>query len=105
ENRWLDSHGRGVALTEGAGMDRWLVRGALRSVIESAQLLGREDDPLIEEARAALERVKGPRIGPDGGILEWHAALPGEEPDRRHVSHLAFGSAACHARKIGRAHV
>jgi len=90
ENRWLDSHGRGVALTEGAGMDRWLVRGALRSVIESAQLLGREDDPLIEEARAALERVKGPRIGPDGRILEWHAALPEEEPDHRHVSHLAF---------------
>lgn len=90
ENRWLDSQGRGVALTEGAGMDRWLVRSALRSAIESAQLLGREDDPLIEEAGAALQRVKGPRIGPDGRILEWHAALAEEEPEHRHVSHLGF---------------
>jgi len=34
--------------------------------------------------------VKGPRIGPDGRILEWHAALPEEEPAHRHVSHLGF---------------
>lgn len=90
ENRWVDSRGDGVALTEGASMDRWLVRETLRGVIESSQLLGRTEDPLVTEALAALERIPGPRIGPDGRILEWHAAVPEEEPDHRHVSHLGF---------------
>lgn len=97
ENRWVDSRGEGVALTEGAGMDRWLVRETLRGVIESAQLLGRDgdslvgtEDPLVREAEAALERVPGPRIGADGRVLEWHTEVPEEEPDHRHVSHLGF---------------
>jgi alpha-L-fucosidase 2 len=90
ENRWVDSRGVGVALTEGAGMDRWLVRETLRGVIESAQWLGRTEDPLVAEAQAALDRIARPRIGPDGRILEWHATVSEEEPDHRHVSHLAF---------------
>ncbi|MGP9537319.1 glycosyl hydrolase family 95 catalytic domain-containing protein [Brachybacterium sp. AOP43-C2-M15] len=90
ENRWLDPTGQRVALTEGAGMDRWLVRDTLRRVIDSSRLLGGEDDPLVEEAGEALERLPGPRIGPDGRILEWHAAVPEEETAHRHVSHLAF---------------
>lgn len=90
ENRWLDPTGQGVALTEGAGMDRWLVRGTLRRVVESTRLLGDEEDPLVEEASQALERLPGPRVGPDGRILEWHTAVPEEEPGHRHLSHLAF---------------
>src|SRR5699024_3671641 len=36
ENRWLTADGTGVALSEGTGMDRWLVRETLRRLIEAA---------------------------------------------------------------------
>src|SRR5699024_2604335 len=90
ENRWLTGGGEPVALGEGTGMDRWLVRETLRGLVEAADRLGRADDPVVERARAALPRLPGPGIGPDGRVLEWHAPLPEEEPAHRHVPHLAF---------------
>src|SRR5699024_6626479 len=63
ENRWLTADGAGVALSEGTGMDRWLVRETLRRLIEAADLLGRRSDPVVRRAVEALERVPGPRVG------------------------------------------
>lgn len=89
ENRWRTEDGRELALTEGSGMDRWLVRGVLTALLENAALLGQGEDPLLARAAAALARVQGPRIGADGRLLEWHEALTEAEPTHRHVSHLA----------------
>ncbi|MEE1618724.1 glycosyl hydrolase family 95 catalytic domain-containing protein [Brachybacterium sp. J153] len=89
ENRWRTTDGQVLALTEGSGMDRWLVRGVLSALLEAAELTGAAEDPLLERARAALPRVQGPRVGADGRLLEWHDALDEAEPAHRHVSHLA----------------
>jgi alpha-L-fucosidase 2 len=103
ENRWRTADGEVLALTEGSGMDRWLVRGVLSALLEAASQAGAESgaqagaqaeagaeqDPLLARAAAALPRVQGPRIGPDGRLLEWHAPLEEAEPTHRHVSHLA----------------
>lgn len=89
ENRWRAADGRALALTEGSGMDRWLVRGVLSALLEAAGTAGAREDPVVRRAAAALPRVQGPRIGPDGRLLEWHAAVEETEPAHRHVSHLA----------------
>ena len=91
ENEWITAGGEVVSLTEGSGMDRWLLREVLESLVAKAQLLGRADDDVAARAAAALERIPEPRIGTDGRILEWHLDGVGEvEPTHRHVSHLGF---------------
>ena len=70
-------------------MDRWLVRGVLSALLEAAGTAGAREDPVVRRAAAALPRVQGPRIGPDGRLLEWHAAVEETEPAHRHISHLA----------------
>ncbi|MGP9683516.1 glycosyl hydrolase family 95 catalytic domain-containing protein [Brachybacterium sp. AOP3-A1-3] len=91
ENEWITAGGEVVSLTEGSGMDRWLLREVLESLVAKAQLLGRADDDVASRAAAALERIPGPRVGTDGRILEWHVDGPDEvEPTHRHVSHLGF---------------
>ena len=91
ENEWITAGGEVVSLTEGSGMDRWLLREVLESLVAKAELLGRADDDVVAQAAAALERIPGPRVGADGRILEWHVDGPDEdEPTHRHVSHLGF---------------
>jgi alpha-L-fucosidase 2 len=91
ERREADPAYPALGLTEGSGMDRWLVRETLSHLLDCARLLGREDDPVVREAAVAVPRIAGPRIGADGRILEWHAdGLEEIEPHHRHVSHLGF---------------
>lgn len=91
ENRWRTPEGEVLAVTEGSGMDRWLVRGVLTELLHAAALVGDPgaEDPMRAEAAAALDRVEGPRIGSDGRLVEWHAEVEEAEPHHRHVSHLA----------------
>ncbi|APX33213.1 hypothetical protein BH708_11375 [Brachybacterium sp. P6-10-X1] len=91
ENEWIDPDGQPVALSEGTGMDRWLLREVLAAVVSDAELLGRMEDRVVCRAVAALALIPGPRVGADGRVLEWHAdGLAEIEPTHRHVSHLGF---------------
>ena len=91
ENRWLTPDGTAVSLSEGTGMDRWLLHESARQLVRTAGLLGREDDSVVARAASVLELVPGPRVGSDGRILEWHEdSLAEAEPHHRHVSHLGF---------------
>ena len=91
ENRWRTADGTVVCLSEGTGMDRWLLRETAQHLVEAAAVLGREDDPVVQQAASALDLVPGPRVGADGRILEWHRdGLTEAEPDHRHVSPLGF---------------
>ena len=91
ENRWLSPDGSAVSLSEGTGMDRWLLRENAGQLVRMAELLGHGDDSVVACAASVLELVQGPRIGADGRILEWHDdGLAEAEPDHRHVSHLGF---------------
>src|SRR5699024_8486527 len=63
ENRWRTPAGAAVSLTEGAGMDRWLLRENARQLLDAAALLGRAQDPVVQRAASALDLVPGPRGG------------------------------------------
>ncbi|WP_299302908.1 glycosyl hydrolase family 95 catalytic domain-containing protein [uncultured Brachybacterium sp.] len=91
ENLWLTEKGTPVSLSEGTGMDRWLLHETAQHLLEAAALLGQEQDPVVQRARSALALVPGPRIGADERVLEWHRdGLVEAEPHHRHVSHLGF---------------
>ena len=91
ENLWVTEAGEVVCLSEGVGMDRWLLRETAESLVEAAALLDRLADPVVQRAEAVLDLVPGPRIGADGRILEWHMdGMTEHEPHHRHVSHLGF---------------
>ncbi|MGP9746598.1 glycosyl hydrolase family 95 catalytic domain-containing protein [Brachybacterium sp. AOP29-B2-41] len=95
ENLWLTDGatpgGAAVSLSEGTGMDRWLLHECAQHLLEAAALLGQEQDPVVQRTASALALVPGPRIGADGRLLEWHRdGLAEAEPHHRHVSHLGF---------------
>ena len=103
ENLWLSESGTAedsgtgggqstaVSLSEGTGMDRWLLHETVEHLLQAATLLDLEHDPVVQRATSALSLVPGPRIGADGRVLEWHRDGLGEaEPHHRHVSHLGF---------------
>jgi len=91
ENLWRTSEGSAVSLSEGTGMDRWLLRETAQHLVDAAALLGEGHDPVVQRAASTLDLVPGPRIGADGRVLEWHRdGLEEVEPHHRHVSHLGF---------------
>ncbi|WP_162801565.1 glycosyl hydrolase family 95 catalytic domain-containing protein [Brachybacterium saurashtrense] len=91
ENLWRSPSGAAVSVSEGVGMDRWLLRETAQRLVEAAARLGRTDDSVVQRAASALDLVPEPRIGADSRVLEWHAdALEEVEPHHRHVSHLGF---------------
>src|SRR5699024_5239044 len=47
ENEWITSEGRPVSLSEGTAMDRWLLREVMASLVEAAELLGRQEDAMV----------------------------------------------------------
>src|SRR5699024_9958484 len=53
ENLWRTADGAAVSLTEGAGMDRWLLRENARQLLDAAALLGRTQDPVVQRAASA----------------------------------------------------
>jgi alpha-L-fucosidase 2 len=55
-----------------------------------ANRLGIEGDPIVDAARAALQQLDVPRIGPTGLVQEWKDDFNYPDPQHRHVGHLYF---------------
>jgi alpha-L-fucosidase 2 len=79
-----------AAVSSGSAMDQELVAATLRTYLAS-----RDSEPCaaaeaesIDRARRALQRIRNPRVGRDGALLEWSdERVPGES-GHRHLSHL-----------------
>ena len=46
------------------------------------------NEPLAQEAEAALKKLSPPQIGSKGQLLEWEKEYEEAEPEHRHISHL-----------------
>jgi len=77
-----------AAAAESSTMDLTLIRDVFRMLESLAADLGREADPVVAEARAALPRIPGPSTGRHGRLREWLVDPEEWEPEHRHVSHL-----------------
>jgi len=77
-----------AAVTAGTAMDYWITSELFGNTLSAAGELGVTGDPVLEEIRKASGQLRRPGAGPDGTLLERDAALPGEDPGHRHLSHL-----------------
>jgi alpha-L-fucosidase 2 len=87
ENTFDDGTGHHVSLDMMTTMDRWLLADLFAMTLDTAARLP-EHDPIVDQARAALDRLPAPRVGTDGRLLEWSAQFREHEPGHRHFSHL-----------------
>jgi alpha-L-fucosidase 2 len=89
ENRFRTADGQVASVCMGPAMDQEIIWGLFRSCLEAARILSIKDD-FTDRVAKAQARLAGPRIGPDGRLLEWQEPFEEPEPGHRHMSHL-FG--------------
>ena len=75
-----------LAVAKTATMSISIVTELFSACLECCRLLG--DQALVPELTSALKRMKPPKIGSDGRLLEWNEELTEKDPHHRHVSHL-----------------
>ncbi len=68
-------------------MSNAIVREVLENYLTSLDVLGL-DEPMADEARAALGKLHPLQIGSKGQLLEWGLEYPEAEPHHRHASHM-----------------
>ena len=77
-----------LCISMGSTCDQMIAWEGLNDLVACAELLGKQDDPVVEKAREALPRLRGPKIGADGRIMEWRKPFAEAEKRHRHMSHL-----------------
>jgi alpha-L-fucosidase 2 len=70
-----------------ASMSDQITREVLENYLFALKELGL-DEPMAEEASAALPKIPEPQIGSRGQLLEWDEEFEENEPRHRHTSHL-----------------
>ena len=90
ENTFRRPDDAGVgSITMGPTMDQEILWDHFTNVLEAAAALGIDDD-VVRRVRDARARLRMPKIGPDGRVLEWAEPFEELEKSHRHVSQL-FG--------------
>jgi alpha-L-fucosidase 2 len=80
--------GARAATATSSTMDLTLCRDVFTMLIELAKSLGKQEDAVVQEAKAALPRLPKPSPGRNGRLREWLEDPPEWEEHHRHVSHL-----------------
>ena len=92
EHLFVTATGQTAATSQGGGMDQELAREVLQRYLalveRCAEAATDEDRSFVDEARAALSRLRDIQIGSDGQLLEWSQERQPAEPGHRHLSHL-----------------
>lgn len=100
ENRYVAPDGHPAAVTVSTTSDLAMVRELLERCLDAAQVLASAGAQVPDGApdpgepgwqaatRAALGRLPGERVLPDGRLAEWSTDLVDAEPEHRHQSHL-----------------
>ena len=87
ENRYSLPDGTEGFFCMAPTMDQ-MIAWHILNIADQTQMLLLDAEQQSNEFKAALSKLKGPQIGPDGRLLEWAEAYDEPEPGHRHVSHL-----------------
>lgn len=100
ENRFVAPDGQPAAVSVSTTSDLAMIRELLERCLFAAEVLvgagavvpegspDPDDADWHAAARAALDRLPGERVLPDGRLAEWSTDLVDAEPEHRHQSHL-----------------
>ena len=80
-------NGKNLNLSMGTTMDQMIIWETWTNLLEASRIL-KIHGPLIDEVEAKLLKLKAPKIGSDGRVLEWAKEYEEAEPGHRHISHL-----------------
>ncbi|MBO4455243.1 MAG: glycoside hydrolase family 95 protein [Bacteroidales bacterium] len=87
ENYYVNDAGFAGSTLYGATADLAIIRECLTDAAAAAVELGMDDD-FVQEANAALERLRPYKVGADGRLQEWYHDWRDWDPQHRHQSHL-----------------
>ncbi|KAJ4837467.1 hypothetical protein Tsubulata_013177 [Turnera subulata] len=90
EHKFYEADGKIASVSYSSTMDMSIIREIFSIMLSSAEILGKNDDELIQRVRQALPRLLPTRVARDGSILEWAEDFQDSEVHHRHISHL-FG--------------
>ncbi len=77
-----------AAFSKGNSFDQFMILQVFSDYLEAAEALGKKDEPFVQTIAKTLPKVKRPRIGEDGRLLEWRLPFDEPQPDHRHISHV-----------------
>ena len=75
-------------LCAGPAMDTQIIRALYTAVLEAADVLGKDGDPLVKTVREQLPRLEPEHIGKWGQLQEWIEDVDRQGNRHRHFSHL-----------------
>jgi alpha-L-fucosidase 2 len=87
ENSFLTEDGQEAAVTWAPTMDLALIAQVFDDVAAAAEALG-IDNGFATMLRSTRQRLRQPRVGSRGQLLEWPEEVADVDPHHRHVSHL-----------------
>ncbi len=87
ENSFIAPDGSTAQISMGPSHDQVVIYELFSNVLRASEVLN-DPNPLLDEIKAARDKLKMPQIGSDGRLMEWREEFTETEPTHRHVSHL-----------------
>ncbi|MDN5215004.1 glycoside hydrolase N-terminal domain-containing protein [Fulvivirgaceae bacterium BMA12] len=87
ENTFLAPDGSQSQISMGPSHDQQVIWQLFTDFLYASKELNLNDNFTLQ-VREAKDKLKGPKIGSDGRLLEWAYEFPEQEPGHRHISHL-----------------
>ncbi len=87
ENTFVAPDGSQSQISMGPAHDQQVIWQLFTDFIFASNELNIKDE-FTYQVKEAKGRLKGPKIGSDGRLMEWAEEFPEQEPGHRHISHL-----------------
>lgn len=87
ENTFLAPDGSNSQISMGPSHDQQVIWQLFTDFLDASNELNLNDN-FTEQVKEAKSKLKGPKIGSDGRLMEWVYEFPEQEPGHRHISHL-----------------
>ena len=87
ENTFLAPDGSQSQISMGPAHDQQVIWQLFTDFLYASNELNLNDNFTLQ-VKEAKDKLKGPKIGSDGRLMEWAHEFPEQEPGHRHISHL-----------------